>query len=178
MKRNLPGLLLIGFMILVIIKIVHQPSWISAENNNKLRIFRMTLSSEPPTLDWNLATDNVSFTVITNLMEGLTEYDQNLQPQPAVAKRWKISPNRKIYTFYLREDVHWSDGKEVTAHDFEYSWKRLLNPKTAAEYAYFLYDVVNAYEYNSGQIKDPSLVGVRALSSTVLQVHLNKPIGK
>jgi oligopeptide transport system substrate-binding protein len=176
MKRYLFGFILICFFVLGIIKIVLQPPLISADINNKPSIFRMALTSEPPTLDWNMATDNVSFTVITNLMEGLTEYDQNLKPRSSISKHWDISPNGKIYTFYLREDVHWSDGKAVTAYDFEYSWKRLLNPLTAAEYAYFLYDVVNAYEYNTGQINDPSLVGVRALNSTVLQVHLNKPI--
>jgi oligopeptide transport system substrate-binding protein len=176
MKRKSPGFVLICFVILGMMKILLQPSWLSAERNATLRVFRMTLASEPPTLDWNLATDSVSFTVITNLMEGLTEYDQNLQPQPSIAERWEVSPDGRIYTFYLREDVRWSDGKTVTAQDFEYSWKRLLNPKTAAEYAYFLYDMVNAYEYNTGQVKDPSLVGVRALSPRVLQVHLNKPI--
>ena len=168
--------ILAGVLILGMLNTAFQPAWLLAGENDKTRVFRMTLASEPPTLDWNLATDHVSFTVITNLMEGLTEYDHNLQPQPAISKRWEISPDGKVYTFYLKEDVRWSDGKPVTAQDFEYSWKRLLNPKTAAEYAYFLYDVVNAYEYNTGEIKDPSLIGVKALSPTVLQVHLKKPV--
>lgn len=138
--------------------------------------FRMSLASEPPTLDWSLATDSVSFDVITNIMEGLTEYDPQLIPRPAIARRWEVSPDGKRYTFFLRDDVVWSDGKPVSAHDFEYSWKRLLNPTTAAEYAYFLYDVVNAYEYNSGRVASPDLVGVKAVSPTVLQVTLKKPI--
>ncbi len=140
------------------------------------RVFRMALGSEPPTLDWSLATDNVSITVIENLMEGLTQFDANLVPQPAVAKSWEISPDGKTYTFRLRPDVRWTDGRPVTAADFEFSWKRLLDPKTAAEYAYFLYDVVNAREYNTGKIADRDAVGVRALDSRTLQVRLNKPI--
>lgn len=139
-------------------------------------VLRMNLSTEPPTLDWSLATDGVSITVIENLMEGLTQFDDQLGPQPAVAKRWAVSPDGKTYTFYLRNDVYWTDGKPVTAYDFEYSWKRLLNPKTAAEYAYFLYDVQNAFEYNSGKITNPDAVGVKALDPTTLQVHLKKPI--
>lgn len=137
-------------------------------------IFRMSLTAEPPTLDWSLATDNVSIRVIENLMEGLSAYDEALRPQPAIAAHWDVSPDGRIYTFHLRDDVFWSDGKQVTAHDFEYSWKRLLNPATAAEYAYFLYDIQNAAEYNAGKIKDAALVGVTAVDDFTLRVNLKK----
>ena len=139
------------------------------------KVFRMVIASEPPTLDWSLATDNVSFHVITNIMEGLTQYDDDLNPVPAVAKKWETSEDGKKITFFLRDNVFWNDKVPVTAYDFEYSWKRLLNPATGAEYAYFLYDLVNAYEYNSGIIKDPALVGVKAKSDKVLEVTLKKP---
>ena len=120
----------------------------------------MPISNEPPTLDWSLATDSVSFDILTNIMEGLTQYNSNMEPIPAIAKGWEISKNGKIITYYLRDDVFWTDGKLVTAHDFEYSWKRLLNPATAAQYAYFLFDIENAQEFNSGKISDPFKVGV------------------
>jgi len=145
-------------------------------NKDGLQTFRMAVSSEPPTLDWNLATDSISIRIIDNIMEGLTQYDDNLNPIPAIAKEWKVSGDGKTYTFFLRDEVYWSDGKKLTAHDFEYSWKRLLNPETAAEYAYFLYDIENAYEYNNGQLKDPSLVRVKALNNTTLEVRLRKPV--
>ena len=138
--------------------------------------FRMTLSNEPPTLDWNLATDSVSFDVLINLMEGLTEYDEHLRPRPAVARSWEVSSDGRTYLFHLREDARWSDGKPVTAGDFEYSWKRLLDPKTAAEYAYFLYDIEGAEDYNTGKTDRPESVGVRALDNRTLQVRLRKPI--
>ncbi|NIQ03422.1 MAG: peptide ABC transporter substrate-binding protein [Nitrospinaceae bacterium] len=137
---------------------------------------RLALHAEPPTLDWSLATDGVSFDVLTNIMEGLTQYNDQLEPVPAVAQRWEFSEGGRVITYYLREDVFWTDGEPVTAHDFEYSWKRLLNPATAAEYAYFLFDIENAFEYNSGKIKDAGNVGVRALSPTVLQVRLKRPV--
>ncbi|HEY5594661.1 MAG TPA: peptide ABC transporter substrate-binding protein [Nitrospiria bacterium] len=138
--------------------------------------FRMTLSNEPPTLDWNLATDSVSFTVLINLMEGLTEYDEALRPRPAAARSWEVSHDGRVYRFHLSEDARWSDGKPVTAGEFEYSWKRLLNPKTAAEYAYFLYDIEGAEDYNTGKVTDPESVGVRALDDLQLEVRLRKPI--
>lgn len=137
-------------------------------------VFRMNLSAEPPTLDWALATDNVSIRVIENLMEGLAEYDEALRPKPAIAERWEVSENGRIYTFHLRKDVFWSDGKPLTAHDFEYGWKRLLDPKTGSEYAYFLYDLQNAAEYNAGTMTDPSRVGVRAVADFTLRVTLKK----
>lgn len=148
----------------------------SVQPQDRERVFRMSIGAEPPTLDWSLATDGVSFDILNNIMEGLTQYNANLEPVPAIAKKWEFSEDGKTITYYLRDDVYWTDGKPVTAADFEYSWKRLLNPATAAEYAYFLFDVENAYEYNSGKLKDPSQVGVRALSPTELEVRLKRPV--
>ena len=148
----------------------------SGEKIDTGQVFRMPITNEPPTLDWSLATDSVSFDILTNIMEGLTQYDSNMDPIPAIAKRWEISKNKKIITYYLRDDVFWTDGKPVTAHDFEYSWKRLLNPATAAQYAYFLFDVENAQEFNSGNISDSSLVGVSAKNDYILEVRLKKAV--
>jgi oligopeptide transport system substrate-binding protein len=139
-------------------------------------VFRMSIKTEPPTLDWTLATDSVSIIILTNIMEGLTQYDAELNPQPAIAKKWEYSEDGKTITFFLRDDVVWSDGKPVTAKDFEYSWKRLLAPETAAQYAYFLFDIENASQYNSGKITNPDQVGVQALSPHILQVRLKKPV--
>ncbi|PIQ97550.1 MAG: oligopeptide-binding protein oppA [Nitrospinae bacterium CG11_big_fil_rev_8_21_14_0_20_56_8] len=138
--------------------------------------FRLSIRAEPPTLDWTLATDSVSFQILTNIMEGLTEYNANLEPVPALAERWETSEDGRTLRFYLRAEATWTDGVPVTAQDFEYSWKRLLDPKSAAQYAYFLFDIENAYEYNTGEITDPSLVGVRAVSPRVLEVRLKKPV--
>jgi len=137
--------------------------------------FRVNLSTEPPTLDWSLATDHVSFNVIANLMVGLTEFDKNLKPAPVIAKSWDVLDDGKRLVFHLREDVAWSDGKKVVAGDFEYAWKRLLNPKTASEYSYTLFDVENAEEYNTGKITDESQVGVTAVDDTTLEIRLKHP---
>ena len=71
-------------------------------------------------------------------------------------------------SFSLRDDVQWTDGKKVRAQDFEYSWKRLLNPKTASQYAYILFDIANAQEYAEGKLKDPAAVGVKAENDQTL----------
>lgn len=139
-------------------------------------LFRISVGTEPPTLDPSLATDGTSILLIENLMEGLTQFNQSLLPQPAIAEKWEISEEGKKYLFHLKRNVFWSDGKPVVASDFEYSWKRLLNPETASEYAYFLYGLENGEEYNQGKIKDSSRVGVRAIDPYTLEVRLKKQI--
>jgi oligopeptide transport system substrate-binding protein len=136
---------------------------------------RMNIGSEPPSLDWDVTTDSTSFDVVSNLMVGLTQYNEKLACAPACAESWQITDGGKHYLFHLRSNVFWTDGKPVVASDFEYAWKRLLNPKTGAQYSFFLYDIVNAFEYATGKVKDDSLVGVKALDDRTLDVHLKKP---
>jgi oligopeptide transport system substrate-binding protein len=137
--------------------------------------FRVNLGTEPPSLDWSLATDHVSFNVISNLMVGLTEFDNELKPAPVIAKAWELHEGGQRIIFHLRDDVQWSDGQKVRAQDFEYSWKRLLDPKTASEYAYILFDLVNAQAYHEGKIAEAAQVGVRALDDLKLEVRLRHP---
>jgi oligopeptide transport system substrate-binding protein len=137
--------------------------------------FRVNLSTEPPSLDWSLATDHVSFNVIANLMVGLTEFDKQLKPAPVIAKSWDILEGGRKLVFHLRDDVSWSDGKKVRAQDFEYSWKRLLDPKTASQYAYILFDIENAQEFHEGKQTDASAVGVQAQDDFTLMVRLRYP---
>ncbi|MGH7850000.1 MAG: ABC transporter substrate-binding protein, partial [Thermodesulfobacteriota bacterium] len=123
----------------------------------------VNLGNEPPSLDWSLATDSTSVNIINNIMEGLTKFGADFTPEPNLAESLQISEDGKTYTFKIREGVKWNDGKPLTAGDFEYSWKRILNPETGGDYAYSLYDVENAEEYNTGAIKDAGKVGVKAL---------------
>ena len=108
---------------------------------------RVNLGTEPPGLDWDVSTDSTSFDVVSNLMIGLTQYTAKLTCAPGCAASWEIGDGGKRYLFHLRKDVFWTDGKPVVARDFEYSWKRLLDPKTGAEYGYLFYDIVNAYTF-------------------------------
>ncbi len=136
--------------------------------------FNMRIQSEPPTLDWSLATDNVSITLLQNLMEGLAGYDSKLQPKPALAAKWEVSKDGKTYTYTLKNNVLWSDGVPLTAQHFWDSWERMLNPKTASEYAYFLFDVVGAKDYSEGKLKDSSKLGFKVVDPKTFAVTLNK----
>ncbi len=135
----------------------------------------INIGTEPPTLDWSLATDGTSFGVITNIMEGLAEFDDNYEPVPALSSGWKISEDEKTYVFTIRENVFWTDGKHLSSADFLYSWKRLLNPKTGGGYAYFLFDIKNARKFNSGEITDFSKVGIKTPNDRTLVVTLEEP---
>ncbi|MBB6695424.1 peptide ABC transporter substrate-binding protein [Cohnella xylanilytica] len=154
----------------------------SNKGSSKDQVFNMNLTSEPPTLDPALAQDSVSFTVLTGLYEGLTRKDADGKVIPGIAEKWDISDDQKTYTFHLRKDAKWSNGDPVTAHDFEYAWKRLLDPdmNPASPYAYQLYYVKNAQNYNiktnnPNHVSDPAQVGVKALDDYTLQVDLENP---
>lgn len=147
----------------------------SSDNDGKRDTLTVNLGNEPPTLDWSLAVDASSYTVLNNIMEGLTQFDDKFTPVPALAESWAISEDGKTYTFKIREGVLWTDGKPLKAGDFEYSWKRLLNPETGGDYAYFLYDIENAEEYNTGAITEQDKVGVRAIDDSTLEVKLKRP---
>ncbi len=132
------------------------------------------LDAEPKTLDPALATGIPEAHVILNLIEGLTRTDEKGAAVPAIAQRWEISADARTYTFHLRDAV-WSNGDPVTAADFVFGWRRCLRPETAAEYAYQLFFVEGAEDYNAGRTKDPSTVAVRALTSHTLEVRLRAP---
>jgi oligopeptide transport system substrate-binding protein len=106
------------------------------------------LGAEPATIDPALTVDLVSRNIALQVFEGLTRIDNKNTPQPAIAKSWTISADRKTYIFTLR-DAYWTNGTPVTAYDFEYAWKRALTPELAASYAYHLYYVYGGEAFNT-----------------------------
>lgn len=141
------------------------------------QIFRLNLSSEPPSLDPGIAQDNTSFTVLNAIYSGLTRLDEKGEAVPSVAEDWEVSEDGKTYTFHLRDDVQWSNGETVKASDFEFAWKRVLDPNLnpPSPYAYQLYYIKNAQDYNEGKISDKDQVAVTATNDTTLVVELNSP---
>lgn len=141
---------------------------------------RINVEQEPPSLDWSKSTDSTSALIEMNIMDGLIDYDLNdpeYPPAPALATEWKPSNGAKTWTFTLRKGVKWTDGVEFSGQHVIDGWERLLNPATASEYAYFLFDVKNARAYNSGKIKDFKEVGVKLNSEGQLVVDLERPMG-
>ncbi|MET3291681.1 UNVERIFIED_CONTAM: oligopeptide transport system substrate-binding protein [Brevibacillus sp. OAP136] len=141
--------------------------------NNGPQTLRLNLHSEPPTLDPGIAEDSTSGAVIRATFDGLTRTGQDGKPHESVAEKVDVSKDMLTYTFHLR-DSKWSNGDPVTAKDFEFAWKRALDPKTASNYAYQLYYIKNGEKFNKNEAKMDD-VGVKALDDKTLQVTLENP---
>ena len=129
---------------------------------------------EPKTLDVSM--DNYGVKGADPwLFERLTMFDENDVLGPGVAERWEPSEEGRIWTFYLREDAKWSDGRPQTAHDFEFTFKRFLDPDEANQFAFLFYDIKNARDFNHGIIKDRDAVGVRAIDDHTLEIEAEGP---
>jgi oligopeptide transport system substrate-binding protein len=135
-------------------------------------LLRYVVTTEPPTLDVNTATDTTSHLIIHQLMDAIYEYDGDGLLQPAGAVSHEVSDDGLVYTIQLREGATWSDGEPVTAQHYVDGLIRLLEPATAAEYAWLMYPVAGSEAFNTGETDDPSTVGVRAIDDLTLEITL------
>src|SRR5690606_30695386 len=101
--------------------------------------------------------------------------DPELKILPALATKWESSRDQKKWVFTLRDDVKWTDGVPFTAQHVVDAWERLLNPNTAAPYAYMLFNIKNAKAYNMGELTDFAQVGVKVNERGQLEVELESP---
>jgi ABC-type oligopeptide transport system substrate-binding subunit/class 3 adenylate cyclase/tetratricopeptide (TPR) repeat protein len=134
-------------------------------------------ATAPRTLDPTMSNDSASGLLIEQLFRGLVDVTPEIDIVPDVASSWEVSEGGRRYVFHLRDDVHWSDGTPVTAQDFSYAWKRVLDPATGSQVAGNLYDVRGARAFHQGETSDPEDVGVRALDDFTLEVELEGPTG-
>jgi oligopeptide transport system substrate-binding protein len=113
--------------------------------------FTFCNGSEVKSLDPQIVTGQPENNMVNCLFEGLVRLNpETLEPMPGVAERWEVSDDRLTYTLHIREAARWSDGSPMTAHDFHYSLRRVLDPRTAAQYGYQSWYVKNAKKYASG----------------------------
>jgi oligopeptide transport system substrate-binding protein len=142
------------------------------------KTLRFALPSEPPSLDPQLGTDVVSAQVTNSIMDPLVRLSgTTLKAVPNLASGWDVTGGGKVYTIHLRHSGRWTNGQPVTAGDFEYSWKRELDPKLAAGYAYIMYGIKGALAYNTckrncARLRDR--VGVKALGRYTIRVTLEQ----
>ncbi len=136
------------------------------------QVLRYTLV-EPLTFD--VSTNIYEAQGALTLFERLVMLDKNLELTGAAAESWEQSADGLRWTFRLRPDGRWSDGRRVTASDFEYTYKRFLDPAEASPYAFFYYEIKGARAFNQGKTTDRSTVGVRALDDLTLEIETEKP---
>lgn len=138
------------------------------------RTLRRGLPGEPRTLDPQLADDTFSFQVVRDLYEGLTAEDRYGQIVPGVASSWTIDKTGTIYTFLLRPDAKWSDGKVTIAAEFVQGLRRAVDPRTASGSAALLAVIKGASEITAGRKKVTDL-GVVAIGESAVQIELERP---
>lgn len=171
-----------GYVALLIIGIVTVLSACGGENTensndvNGEHIIRMMSLSELTSLDPAAMLDFPDAIIQNASFEGLYFLDENDEVQPGVASDLPdISADGKTYTFTLRENAKWSNGDAVTAADFEYAWKRMIDPENGFLYNFLMHDLIeNASEIATGEM-DPETLGVRAVDTYLLEVNLTNP---
>jgi len=132
--------------------------------------------AEPEDLDPQVVTAYTDQNILLALFEGLTAVDETTSlAVPAAALSWEQSPDGLAWTFHLREGLRWSNGEALTAEDFVQSWRRMLSPALASEYADLLYPIRNARAFNEGRISDASLLGLSAAGPRTLTIELERP---
>ena len=131
--------------------------------------------AEPESLDPHKVSGVPESNILRQMFVGLTTTDPDGKTIPGMAESWESADN-KVWTFKIR-DAKWSNGDPVTAEDFVYSFRRVVDPNTASPYASYLADdkVLNAQEVIDGKVK-PDALGVKALDEKTLQVTLSEPV--
>ena len=129
---------------------------------------------DPLTLDPGISGDATSHQYVLQLFSGLVRLDDNLEPVPDIAQQWQVSDDGRTYTFHLRHDVRFHDGREVKAQDFKYSWQRACDPDTGSlTAASYLGDIVGVKQVLAGESKEIS--GVRVIDDYTLRVTIDAP---
>jgi oligopeptide transport system substrate-binding protein len=136
------------------------------------QVLRYNLANEPKTIDPTLNGDLMAGFIIDHCFEGLLR-DRNGKLVPGIAQSWSVSKDGRTYTFKLR-DAKWSDGRPVRAQDFEYAWKRSLDPKVASGYAYLFYYITGGRAFNEGKGRAED-IGIRCPDPRTLVVTLENP---
>ena len=134
------------------------------------------MGGEPECMDPTINDYSSGSYALQSLFRGLYKYDADGALVPAMAESYEVSEDGCTYTFKLKEGLKWSDGSPLTAHDFEYSWKRVLNPDVGSETAYTLYSVIkDGYECFVSKTVSADDLPIRALDDTTFQVELKAP---
>jgi oligopeptide transport system substrate-binding protein len=140
------------------------------------KTLNVRLIDPPTTLDWTGQSTFAEAPLILSLCEGLFTYDYSTKKLiPGLAASLKKSKDLTEYTFEIRKDAKWSDGRAIYAQDFVDAWLKLISPQSTSIYSYYLFGVSNAREYNSKQIKATDAVGIKAVSDRTLVVKLKRP---
>ncbi len=138
------------------------------------KVLYLNNGEEPTSFDPSVGFNAVSWSALNNLMEGLTRLNKDHQAEEATAEKIDVSEDGLTYTFTIRDNAKWSNGDPVTANDFVYAWKHMLDPETASPAAFLAYFIEGAEAYNNGEGK-PEDIGIDAPDEKTFVVKLSAP---
>lgn len=166
--------LLAGALALLLAGCGHRET--AVERANREQVLLVGAGADLADIDPQLTTGVGEFNVCLAFFEGLTDLDPaTLDPVPAVAEKWETSPDARTWIFHLSPAARWSDGRPLTAADCVASWRRLLSPALAADYASLLYCVAGAEDFNRGRTTDFAAVGLVARDERTLEIRVPHP---
>jgi oligopeptide transport system substrate-binding protein len=169
----LKKILLPILVILLLACVVIVLSFFLKNCNNEAKVLNLD-SVDPTTLDPAISGDSISSQYIMEIYSGLLQLDDKLNPIGDIAKNWDISTDGLTYTFFLRQNVKFQDGRPVTAQDFKYSWERAAYPDTNSQTALtYLGDIVGIKEILIGKSQTAS--GIKVIDDHTLQVIIDSP---
>lgn len=168
---------LLGFAVVVVVFQSGCREETRVERATREKILLLGNGSEPKALDPHLVSSVGDSNILRAIFEGLVTNHPSSDSlhAPGVAERWEPNADFTEWRFFLRKDARWSNGDPVTAHDFVYSYQRILHPEMAAPYASMLYFLKNGQAYNMGEVEDFADVGVKAVGDHELVCTLEAP---
>lgn len=155
------------------IQSLQKPLHLWSQKRQNQQNLRIALGHSMYSLDPRVGGEMVSSEILKLLFEGLTRFNEDGHVENAVAESIEVSPDLKQYTFKLRPSL-WNDGSHVSAHDFAYSWKRILSPDFKTSFAAYFYPIKNAKEAKEGKVSSEA-IGVHVINDRTLQIDLVRP---
>ncbi len=132
---------------------IEDSEWFGRVPTPDPRHFRLCNAGEPEYIDPAMSTSTIDLRVVYSLFDGLTQHDVQGLPVPSLATHWEASPDQRRFTFHLRKDGRWSNGRSITAADFVYGAARVLHPLTASARAETIWKLQNGREYTIGSAR-------------------------
>ncbi|WP_319371838.1 peptide ABC transporter substrate-binding protein [uncultured Ilyobacter sp.] len=166
--------MMLGILLLSLLMVACSGKKEASEGKDAEQVLIFNLGAEPKTVDPQLNSATDGGIVINNTFEGLMRMNAEGMTVPATAESYEVSEDGTVYTFHIRENAKWSDGQPVKASDFEYAWKRALDPSVAAEYSFQLYYIKGAQEYFEGKASKDD-VAIESIDDKTLEVTLVGP---
>lgn len=174
-NKSLSFICMLGVFLLVLSACGTYSQSGSASSNKNNKTLRLIETDDITSMDSKLATDGISFTAQNQVFEGLYSRNKKGVIVPAVAASQPTTNKAKtIYTFKLRKNAKWSDGSNVTANDFVYAWRAIVDPKTGSQYSYLFDGLIKNADAISKKQKTPDQLGIKALDKYTLQVTLER----